>query len=550
MKVLPNPFYYLSNFHQVLDWISERYPDLLTEEEAAWITRFRAMPESSRALLVRFVMRKGILFRSSKLSYDEIGCINQAAKELVKAGWVDDQPLLNAEDLFGLLTKAELAEFLKEYIELPHNVKKADLLAILKEQFPESSRFSRFFPGSEECIYKLAEKTADFCDRLRLMFFGNLHQDWTEFVLADLGVFQYEKVQIDACSRSIQCRGDVDAYLHLQACRDRFHEGEPAEAVLAQLGAIPENPWLAVRRAKLIFQVARQHEQCGELDEALALYRKCSFPEARLRMIRVLEKTGQTAAAHELALAACLEPESDEEVQNLERIIPRLRRKLGLPKLPKVNLELVDESLLKLAHRDAAFSVEKAVCCHFHRGDAPVFYVENALINSLFGLLCWDAVFHPLPGAFFHPFHTGPADLNSPDFYRRRKTEFDACINLLESGHYKTVILERFEEKSGIQSPFVFWGAMNRALVEMALDCIPAAHLHHWFYRILQNIKENRTGFPDLIQFWPQEKRYRMIEVKGPGDRLQDNQIRLLAFARSHGMPVSVCYVEWEQAAA
>ena len=37
-----------------------------------------------------------------------------------------------------------------------------------------------------------------------------------------------------------------------------------------------------------------------------------------------------------------------------------------------------------------------------------------------------------------------------------------------------------------------------------------------------------------------------MIEVKGPGDRLQDNQLRLLDFALSHAMPLAVCYVTWD----
>lgn len=50
---------------------------------------------------------------------------------------------------------------------------------------------------------------------------------------------------------------------------------------------------------------------------------------------------------------------------------------------------------------------------------------------------------------------------------------------------------------------------------------------------------------PDLIQFYPNERRYRMIEVKGPGDRLQDNQRRWLRFCAEHGMPVEVCYVQW-----
>lgn len=38
---------------------------------------------------------------------------------------------------------------------------------------------------------------------------------------------------------------------------------------------------------------------------------------------------------------------------------------------------------------------------------------------------------------------------------------------------------------------------------------------------------------------------YEMIEVKGPGDRLQDNQIRWLAYCVEHGMPVCVVHVQW-----
>ena len=34
----------------------------------------------------------------------------------------------------------------------------------------------------------------------------------------------------------------------------------------------------------------------------------------------------------------------------------------------------------------------------FVMGQAPVHYVENTLINGLFGLLCWPAIFAPLPG--------------------------------------------------------------------------------------------------------------------------------------------------------
>jgi len=187
---------------------------------------------------------------------------------------------------------------------------------------------------------------------------------------------------------------------------------------------------------------------------------------------------------------------------------------------------------------------------HLHQPQAPVHYVENSLINSLFGLLCWPAIFAPLPGAFFHPFQRGPVDLFSEDFHQRRSELFQACLAELDDGRYRQSIRQRFVAKWGLQSPFVFWGALSEELLDQALDCLPAEHLKHWFQRLLLDIKANRAGMPDLIQFWPEQKRYRMIEVKGPGDRLQDNQLRWLDFCHEHRMPVAVCYVQWQDPSA
>lgn len=547
MKTLPNPFYYLENFQQVLDWIHSRYDDLLIADERAWITQFSALPQNARALLVRFVMRKGDLFRSGKLVYEEIGCPHEAARILISHGWVEDDPKLDADALHGLLNKAELLELLK-----PHGAtagsRKTDLLDLLRAAHPEPVQFSRVRPAAGERIYRLAGTVTGLCNRLRLMFFGNPYQDWTEFVLADLGIYQYEKVPIDDSSRAFRSREDVDAYLHLHALRERFDAGEPAEAILFELNASPQAAdWIASRRAKFLFHIGQHHEKTGEPLKALSLYAACAYPGARLRRIRIHEKSRDHAAAFALAKTACEAPENDAELQQLERILPRLCRKLGMPQAPRTAVASIEEWTLALPFPEQHYSVELEVCRHLSSDQAPVYYVENALINSLFGLLFWDAIFHPLAGAFFHPFHTGPADLHGADFYSRRQAQFDACFRELDSEAYKATILRRLHEKSGIQTPFVFWGALDESVLGLALDCIPADHLRHWFMRILRDIRENRSGFPDLIQFWPQERRYRMIEVKAPGDRLQDNQLRMLDFAYRHGMPVSVCYVEWAE---
>ena len=187
---------------------------------------------------------------------------------------------------------------------------------------------------------------------------------------------------------------------------------------------------------------------------------------------------------------------------------------------------------------------------HLSREEAPVYYVENALINGLFGLLCWRAIFSAIPGAFFHPFHRGPADLASADFVPRRAGAFADCMAELDNGSYRSTIAANFADKFGIQSPFLFWDFLSEELLALALDCIPAIHLKRMFERILQDVKENRSGFPDLIQFWPGERRYHMIEVKGPGDRLQDNQLRWIDYCAAHQMPVAVCYLQWQEQAA
>jgi hypothetical protein len=279
------------------------------------------------------------------------------------------------------------------------------------------------------------------------------------------------------------------------------------------------------------------------------VYAGCRFPGARGRAIRVLEKNGQYAEAHALLQLASAAPESDAERQHLLRIGPRLARRLGHARQAARRHPAADRIDLCLPMPDGDWWVEGVVRDHLAADGAPVFYVENALANAMFGLLCWRAIFSAIPGAFFHPFHRAPADLHSPDFHQRRAAEFAACLAELEDGRYRATIRRQFSEKAGIQSPFLIWDWLSEELIELALDCIPAAHLKKWCERILHDVKANRTGFPDLIQFWPAERRYRMIEVKGPGDRLQDNQLRWLEYCGAHAMPVSVCYLQWEQVA-
>ncbi|MEG1767515.1 MAG: VRR-NUC domain-containing protein [Comamonas sp.] len=548
--VPPHRYYYLHNFERALAWIEQRYSDLLDAGERDFLAQFGALAPLSQALLVRMLMRRGPWFRASKLVYDEIPGIEAAAQPLLALGWLDTETPMQLDELFDLHTRAELTSVFAGEAR-GSGTRKSDWLQALASVHVAPRRYAEWHPQASEPVWRVM--LGELSERLRLMFFGNLHQNWTEFVLADLGVFKYESVAFDAASRAFQTRADIDAYLALQACRQALEEGADSAAVLQSLAACESpNPWLEKRRAKLLLRLGNACERAALWDEALHTYAQCSYPGARHRRIRVLERLERHEEALEQALQAQQAPEGDEELQKLRRMLPRLLRNTGQAKArqrPAANQVLVQmRADIVLDPPTAPLSVEFALRAHWHTEASPVFYVENALINSLFGLLCWPAIFAPVQGAFFHPFQSGPADLSAPDFSARRAHEFALCLGQLDTPDYAQTILARYAEKQGVQSPFVFWGLLTEPLLRLALDCISAAHLKLLFTRLMADVKTNRSGFPDLVRFWPAEQRYELVEVKGPGDKLQDNQIRWLQYCSEHGIPVSVCHVQWRVA--
>ncbi|NER63270.1 VRR-NUC domain-containing protein, partial [Pseudomonas sp. MAFF212427] len=312
-----DPFYYLCNFQQVLAWLHLRYADLLDAQEREFMQQFAQLGRESQALLVRMVMRKGLVFRAGKLAYDEIGPTVPAMAPLVALGWVEEQPVLNLEQLFQLLRKDEISGCFGAVLQRPRAAK-AQLFEQLSVLYPDAQPLAQWWPGFAEPVYAL--RLQALCDRLRLLFFGNLHQDWSEFVLADLGLLRYEQVAFSEHSRALRERADIDLCLALHCCAEQLQAGQPVAQVLALLdGLQSSNPWLERRRARLLFQLGQHCERSGDWAQALAIYPRSSHPQARTRQIRVLERSGDHAAALSLAEQARSHPANAAEAQALTR---------------------------------------------------------------------------------------------------------------------------------------------------------------------------------------------------------------------------------------
>ena len=85
---------------------------------------------------------------------------------------------------------------------------------------------------------------------------------------------------------------------------------------------------------------------------------------------------------------------------------------------------------------------------------------------------------------------------------------------------------------------------LSPRLIDLALSAMPISDLLAIFRRLLKDLRNNRSGFPDLILF--QQGSYQLVEVKGPGDRLQINQERWFRFFTQNGIPASIANVSFQ----
>ena len=215
--ILPDD-YYLKNFRFLLKFINSRYQDLLTQKEQDYIDAFYFVDEDAQRLYVRLVLRKGPLFRRDKLNYPEITAIDESAVQLENSGllaiYTREKPIVenSVEEFLALLSRPELESLLKTYLEFDtptHQINKQALLELGAEHLSIED-FRRELPFS---VYQ--PMGTEYLELLKLLFFGNMHQDFTEFVLNDLGVTLFESYLIDKHTRFFSRRDIIDDTVQL-----------------------------------------------------------------------------------------------------------------------------------------------------------------------------------------------------------------------------------------------------------------------------------------------------------------------------------------------
>ena len=167
------------------------------------------------------------------------------------------------------------------------------------------------------------------------------------------------------------------------------------------------------------------------------------------------------------------------------------------------------------------------------------------MFNGVLGLLIWDVIFESVPGAFYNSFQYRPSDFYAFDFIQKRQSIFDEIWGSIKNNtDIWCIVSNRWISKQGLMNPLVDWNTLTLDIIQLALQRISYQHWLNIFKRILGDLRNNRSGFPDLILF-PADSGYKLIEVKGPGDRLQKNQQRWMSFFSIHDIPHELVRVSW-----
>jgi hypothetical protein len=542
------PHYYRENFLRLCDNVQTYYADLLIESEHSFLRGFRALSFTAQCLYIRLISRTGPWFRESRLSYAELGPLQAALDELLEQGFANEAGRLLIEELGALYTRAELTALFGAQLGKKRNPDKpSQLAAIAALSLPDQAFMETLHAADQGRI--VAPTGAETVEILQLLFFGNRHQSLTEFVLSDLGVVSYYPYKLDKEYRQFASRDALQEFMSCAALSDLHYE-------MVELGLQESLPTLAEqtlaltvehsssegRWSRLCNRLARDLERTEQFDDALALYARSTRHPCRERYTRVLERQGNWQAARQQCQDILAAPWCEEEAEAASRILPRVQRKLGEKPQPRPrdNFSRVDFVVDRGEAR-----VELLTAAALEETWSQVHYVENSLMNTLFGLAFWQEIFAPVPGAFHHAYQSAPSDMYDGSFHTSRKNALAARLKVLGAADLSTLLVAAYHHYYPHQCRWVDWRYISAEIVAAAAAVIPAAHLLAIWQRMLFDPASNRSGFPDLIALGEAPGEYCLIEVKGPGDALQDSQKRWLRFFATHDVPAQVAWVQW-----
>ncbi|NXK96169.1 FAN1 nuclease, partial [Formicarius rufipectus] len=195
-------------------------------------------------------------------------------------------------------------------------------------------------------------------------------------------------------------------------------------------------------------------------------------------------------------------------------------------------------------------SVEELALTHYRRnGFDQGIHGEGSTFLTLYGILMWDIIFMDnIPDVFRNSYQTCPLDLYTDSFYENRSDVIEARLQQLHSASSETLaklIADVWTTQEGKAAALVSWGRfISLQQVQSLVSCLGGPFLSGVFRRLSKDLRHCRGGLPDLVVWSTHTRHFKLVEVKGPKDRLSPKQMLWLSELKRLGAAVEVCHVQ------
>ncbi|KAI4341680.1 hypothetical protein MLD38_026374 [Melastoma candidum] len=189
---------------------------------------------------------------------------------------------------------------------------------------------------------------------------------------------------------------------------------------------------------------------------------------------------------------------------------------------------------------------ELALQYYANEGGWSGIHTESGIWLTLFGVMMWDIIFSDVPNVFQTRFQTAPWDLETDSFYLARRDPIESHLQRIHAGMGEEILITFWESHKGTACRGVNWEQHSLCELRAAVTCVGGPCLAAIFRLLAQDYRSWSSGMPDLL-LWRFCGEYsgeaKLVEVKGPNDRLSEQQRAWLLVLIDCGFDAEVCKI-------
>ncbi|WOH07871.1 hypothetical protein DCAR_0727305 [Daucus carota subsp. sativus] len=602
-KTCPNNIKYQHNFVLMLQEVLRTNPHLITADEKTFLLSesFLSLSDDGQRLFVRLYTRKGPWFRLVNISYNEILDCRLAAKELSVAGYVclieskDDIHKDDLEEVLNMLAVGDLREIISTMNKNSKHggSRKQDLIALLTSTCED--KLCAIFEKTGVCI-RISPKAESLVWRVERLFFLNGELDLSTFLLVDMGIIKYPTYNCIISDQIFSSRDDLLSYeeaIEVAQIMDQALEENNRDLILRcidlsdsriqastvrihESSLVPffsrfSSSWVY---SKVVLLGVSFLEQENRYIEAIRLLKRLllNFTSDKrrgywtLRLSIDLEHLGRPNESLTIAEKGLLDPWVRAGTRiSLQRRVLRLGKPPRRWKTPSFSesvqrkitevhvqgrpLNCVTGTKSRFYGEDGEQCGVEQLALQYYAGEGGGWqgiHAESGVWLTIFGLLMWDIIFTDMPNVFRNLYQTAPLDMDTDSFYESRKSLIESLLEKVQNGMAEEILITSWESHFGTACRGVKWDNHSLSDLRAIVTCIGGPCLASICRHLAQDYRSWSNGMPDLL-LWRFHGDYngeaKLVEVKGPRDRLSEQQRAWLLFLMDAGFNAEICKV-------